>query len=251
MNAKHKQSRTIGCSDLKLNQWVVSAPWICNRMCLGCSDLDERVCRVIAVSYSSNILKNTCRNFCLQTACLFRNLLRKKGNCLDWRKAFVPAEGSDIAVICKLKDMFHTIPFCSILMFTAAYTLNNSVEQNQWWAGIFAQLFKKLSPFHVTRVFVTVFQKASIGPCPETYYSNPHYLIVSVRSVLILSHVGADFQNVSDLKCFISNPCIVSHACYMLCPFHYFVFDDLNKRFVKFTDDEAPLYVIISIILLL
>lgn len=119
-------------------------------MCLDFSDLDERVCWVIALSYSSNISKNTCRNFCVQTACLFRNLLRKNWNCLDWRKAFVPAEGSNIAVTCNLKDVFHTIPFCSILMCTAAYTLNNSVEQNHWWDGIFTQLFNKLSPFHVT-----------------------------------------------------------------------------------------------------
>jgi hypothetical protein len=82
----------------------------------------------MALSYSSNLLNNTCRNFFFQTACLFRNLLRKNENCLDWRKALIPAEGSNIAVICKLKDMFRTIPFCSIPMCTATYTLNNSLE---------------------------------------------------------------------------------------------------------------------------
>ena len=104
---------------------------------------------------------------------------------------------------------------------------------------------------NVTRMFITVFTKASTGPCPETYYSNPQNLIVSLRPVLILSRVGADIRNVPYLQCFRSNPCIVSHAYHMLCPFHYFVFDHLNKRFVKCTDHEAPLYVIMSIIMLL
>jgi hypothetical protein len=98
---------------------------------------------------------------------------------------------------------------------------------------------------------ITVFTIANTGPCPETYYSNPQNIIVSLRSVLILSRVGADLQNVTDLQCLRSNPYIVSHAYYMLCPFHSLVFDHINKRFVKCTEHEAPPFVIISIILLI